>query len=150
MSRRLVPSRRRTVGVVAVASAGLLALSSCTTNNDKAQGSNNRPQAAAKAGAGWCQGVTVRFFAGGTPGDGFAPVLAKGAEQAGKDLGAKVDVVYSGWKPEKMLSDLRDAIAAKPNGIAFTGHPGDDAVLPLAKDASSAGIMMTYLNVDVP
>lgn len=164
MSPRLVPSTRRSFAAVAIASAGFLALSGCTnsssspgTASGSASGSGSSTQttgAAAQAGAdvasGWCAGVTVRFFAGGTPGDGFAPVLAKGAQQAGKDLGAKVQVVYSDWKPEQMLSDLRDAIAAKPTGIAFTGHPGDDAVAPLAKQASDAGIMMTYLNVDDP
>ena len=30
------------------------------------------------------------------------------------------------------------------------GHPGDDAIMPLAKMASEAGILMMYQNVDVP
>ena len=28
------------------------------------------------------------------------------------------------------------------------GHPGDDALMPLAKQANAAGIIMTYQNVD--
>jgi simple sugar transport system substrate-binding protein len=61
-----------------------------------------------------------------------------------------VDYVFSGWNTEKMTSQLREAIAAKPDGIAFMGHAGDDAVMPLAEEASKAGIMMMYQNVDVP
>jgi simple sugar transport system substrate-binding protein len=144
MTQRLTPSRRRSVAAAGLAAAGLLILTACT----QASGGGSGDDAAASGG--WCDGMTIRFFAGGSPGDGFAPVLAKGAQQAGEDLGAKVDVVYSDWKPEKMLSDLRDAIASKPDGIAFTGHPGDDAVMPLAADAADAGILMTYQNVDVP
>ena len=36
------------------------------------------------------------------------------------------------------------------DGIAMMGHPGDEAIMPLAKQASEAGILMTYQNVDVP
>ncbi len=138
-----LPSRRRSLAVVGLATAGLLLTSACTQRNTDGQ------QNQAGSG-GWCNGMTVRFFAGGSPGDGFAPVLAKGAERAAEDLGAEVDVVYSDWEPERMLSGLRDAIAANPDGIAFTGHPGDEAVMPLAEQAAAAGILMTYQNVDVP
>jgi len=102
-------------------------------------------------GAGkWCQGVRIRFFVGGDPGDAFASIVYKGAQQAEADLGPKVEYVFSGWQTEKMLAQLRDAIAAKPDGIAMMGHAGDDAIMPLAEQASKAGITMMYQNVDVP
>ncbi len=102
-------------------------------------------------GAGkWCQGVRIRFFVGGDPGDAFASIVYKGAQQAEADLGPKVEYVFSGWQPEKMLAQLRDAIASKPDGIAMMGHAGDDAIMPLAEQASKAGIIMMYQNVDVP
>jgi simple sugar transport system substrate-binding protein len=135
---------RRWASVAGLAVVGLLALSACSGSNE------GGGQAQGAGSGGWCDGMTVRFFAGGSPGDGFAPILAKGAEQAGEDLGAQVEVVYSDWEPEKLLSDLREAIAANPDAIAFTGHPGDEAVLPLAGEAAEAGILMTYQNVDVP
>ncbi len=97
----------------------------------------------------WAQGVTVRFFVGGDPGDTFASIVYKGALQAEKDLGCKVEYVFSGWQVEKMTSQFREAIAAKPDGIAMMGHPGDDALMPLARDAAD-GIKMMYQNVDVP
>ncbi len=98
----------------------------------------------------WCEGVTIRFFNGGDAGDAFASIVYKGAQAAQADLGAKVEFVFSGWQVDKMVNQLRDAIAAKPDGIAMMGHPGDDAIMPLAEDASKAGILMMYQNVDVP
>jgi len=61
-----------------------------------------------------------------------------------------VEYVFSGWDPEKMLEQLDEAIAVKPDGIAFMGHAGDDAIMPLAAKAAEAGIPMMYQNVDVP
>ena len=49
-----------------------------------------------------------------------------------------------------MIQQLREAIGAGVDGIAMMGHPGDEAIMPLAQMASEAGIMMMYQNVDVP
>lgn len=98
----------------------------------------------------WASGVKIRFFCGGDAGDAFASIVYKGALAAEQDLGCDVEYVFSGWNVEKMLDQLREAIAGKPNGIAMMGHPGDDAVMPLAKEAYEAGIAMMYQNVDVP
>jgi len=111
------------------------------------------PARAADFGQGtgkWCQGVRIRFFVGGEAGDAFASIVYKGAQQAEADLGPKVEYVFSGWQVERMLAQLRDAIAARPDGIAMMGHPGDDAIMPLAERASKAGIITMYQNVDVP
>lgn len=107
-------------------------------------------QAPAAAGGKWCSGVTIRYFVGGDPGDAFASIVYKGALAAETDLGPGVEYVFSGWNTEKMLDQLREAIAAKPDGIAFMGHAGDDAVMSLAAQADEAGILMMYQNVDVP
>lgn len=105
---------------------------------------------AADANAKWCSGMKIRFFVGGDAGTPFAKIVDVGAKAAEKDLGASVEYVYSGWNNEKMLTQLRDAVAAKPDGIAMMGHAGDDAIMPLAKAAKEAGIRMMYQNVDVP
>jgi len=94
--------------------------------------------------------VTIRFFCGGDPGDAFASIVYKGAMDAQKDLGCKVDYVFSGWNMGKMTAQFRDAIAAKPDGIAMMGHPGDDALMPLVTEAREAGIFVTFQNVDCP
>ena len=97
----------------------------------------------------WCSDVTLRFFAGGAEGDAFASIVYNGAVQAAHDTGAKVDYVFSGWSSEKMTQQLREAIGAKPDGIAMMGHPGNAAIMPLAEEASKAGIRMMYQNVPV-
>ncbi len=98
----------------------------------------------------WCSGVHLRFFAGGAEGDLFATVVLNGARRAQQDTGAQVDFVFSGWDGEKMVQQLREAIASHPDGIAMMGHPGSSAIMPLAEEAAAAGILMEYQNVDVP
>ena len=83
----------------------------------------------------WCSNVHIRFFVGGAEGDAFGTIVYNGAAQAAHDLGAKVEYVYSSWNPETMIRQLRDAIAAKPDGIAMMGHPGNAAIMPLATRA---------------
>lgn len=98
----------------------------------------------------WCEGVHLRFFAGGAEGDLFATIVLNGAKQAQADTGAQVDFVFSGWDGETMIQQLREAVAAGPDGIAMMGHAGSSAIMPLAEEASKASILMEYQNVDVP
>src|SRR5512144_3348362 len=83
-----------------------------------------QPPAAAPAAAtgGWCSGTKIVFFPGGTPGGGFETVVYNGALQAAADTGADVEYVWSDWDPANMVSQLQEAIATKPNGIAIMGH----------------------------
>jgi simple sugar transport system substrate-binding protein len=97
--------------------------------------------------------MKIRFFAGGEPGDAFASVVYKGAMDAAamvKPFGAEVEYVFSGWQSELIMSQLRDAIAARVDAICMMGFPGDDALMPLAEEAKRAGIIMMYQNVNVP
>ncbi len=98
----------------------------------------------------WCSKVHLRFFVGGAEGDAFGTIVYNGAQQAAHDTGAQVEYVFSGWQNEKMVQQLREAVAARPNGIAMMGHPGEAAILPLAAQADAAGIKMVYQNVPVP
>jgi simple sugar transport system substrate-binding protein len=98
----------------------------------------------------WCSDVHLRFFAGGAEGDAFASIVYNGAVQAAHDTGAQVDYVFSGWKAETMVQQLRDAVAAQPDGIAMMGHAGEAAIMPLAEQAAQAGIKMMYQNVPLP
>lgn len=107
-------------------------------------------QARAEVRDKWCKGVHLRFFVGGAEGDSFGTVVYNGAKQAERDLGPTVDYIFSGWDIERMIQQLREAVAVKPDGIAMMGHPGDAAVMPLAEEAAGAGIKMMYQNVPVP
>ncbi len=84
----------------------------------------------------WCSKVHLRFFVGGAEGDAFGTIVYNGARQAAADTGAQVDYVFSGWANEKMTQQLREAVAAHPDGIAMMGHPGEAAILPLAEQAA--------------
>ncbi|TIP06615.1 MAG: sugar ABC transporter substrate-binding protein, partial [Mesorhizobium sp.] len=100
--------------------------------------------------AQWCKDVHIRFFVGGAEGDAFGTIVYNGAKQAAADLGPKVDYIFSQWDVEKMVQQLREAVAVKPQGIAMMGHPGDAAIMPLAEQAHKDGIKMMYQNVPVP
>jgi len=98
----------------------------------------------------WCKDVKLRVFVGGAEGDSFGSIVYNGAKQAQNDTGAQVEFVFSGWNNEKMVQQLREAVASKPQGIAMMGHAGDEAIMPLAEQANKAGIKMMYQNVPVP
>jgi simple sugar transport system substrate-binding protein len=136
-------NRRRVLVLAACGAAAVATMAAALTSTASARTET------ATAGK-WCSGVHLRFFDGGNPGDAFASIVLKGAKTAQADLGPRVDYVFSGWNVEKMVSQLRDAIAARPAGIAMMGHPGDSAIMPLAKQANAKGIFMEYQNVDVP
>ena len=107
--------------------------------------------AAPAAGSGqWCSNVHIVFFPGGPEGGVFAVNVYNGAVQAQKDLGPKVDYVWSGWDPQKMIQQFGEAEATKPDGIAVMGHPGDDSFDTLIDDAESKGIIVTSQNTELP
>jgi simple sugar transport system substrate-binding protein len=137
----------RVAAIAVVALLGGTAVAACGENRNEPKQS---ALDAAAGGSGWCSGVDIRFFNGSDPGDTFGRIVRSGAERAQKDTGANVEIVYSGWDPSKMVDQLRQAIQARPDGISMMGHAGDAAIMPLAKEAASAGILMQYANVDVP
>lgn len=108
-------------------------------------------EGAAPAAEGkWCAGTDIIFFPGGSPGGPFETVVYNGAVAAAADLGPNVEYVWSDWNPEKMVTQLSQAIAIKPDGIAIMGHPGDDAYSPLVAEAEAAGIIVTSQNTTLP
>jgi len=135
--------RRRFLEVAGL-TAVTAALASCGTIGQTSPSSNQG------SGSGWAKGIHIRFFVGGNPGDAFASIVLNGAKQAQADLSPTVDYIFSGWDVETMTNQLREAVAARPDGIAMMGHPGDVAILPLAQQAHSLEIVMEYQNVDVP
>ena len=98
----------------------------------------------------FCQGVKITFFPGGTTGGGFETVVYNGAKAAEAAFGPTIAYQWSDWDPNKMISQFREAVATKPDGIAVMGHPGDDAFDPLIDDARSQGIIVTVMNTELP
>ena len=99
-------------------------------------------------GDNWCSDVKMHFYAGGPEAGGFAGIVAAGAMNAIRDTGADAEIIYSEWDFEKMVRQLRESVGLGVDAIAMMGHPGDDALMPLAKQAAEKGILMTYQNVD--
>ena len=106
--------------------------------------------AASAHSEGWCSGKTIRLFSGGPAGGAFNSIIDRGAQQAAADTGATVEIVYSDWDFDRMVTQFREAVSQRPDGIAMMGHPGDDALMPIAAEADAAGIPVMYMNVDVP
>ena len=100
--------------------------------------------------AKWCGDVKIAAFPGGPQGGVFANNVYNGYKQAELDLGPKVTYYFSNWDPPTMISQLQQAIATKVDGIAFMGHPGDDAADPLIDKAEAAGIIVTSTNTALP
>ncbi len=100
--------------------------------------------------AKWCAGVKIAAFPGGPQGGVFANNVYNGYRQAELDLGPSVTYYFSDWDPNKMLTQLNEAIATKVDGIAFMGHPGDAASDPLIDKAFAEGIIFTTANTALP
>ena len=96
------------------------------------------------------EGIRVVFFPGGSPGGPFAGVVYRGALAAEKDLGCKVEYVWSGWNPDKMIAQFKDAVARRPDAICIMGHPGVAAFAPLVDEARKKGIIVTSGNTSLP
>ena len=81
------------------------------------------------------------YFVGCSAPTGFHGYLARGAEEAGKNLGVKVTYIY----PDELtipnqVQKIEEAIAAKANGIALCEFAEDAAYVDVAKRAKEAGI----------
>ena len=91
-------------------------------------------------------GITMYFQMGGNPGDGSTLPRTNGARAAAAAFGVKLNEQYSGWQPETMLKQFREALAASPGCIEIMGHPGNDAFAALVADAEKRGIVVTSGN----
>ncbi len=96
------------------------------------------------------EGIDIVFFPGGSEGGPFASVVYRGARAAEYDLGCNVEYVWSGWLPDRMVAQFKDAIARNPDGIAIMGHPGVAAFAPLVDQAREKGIIVTSQNTSLP
>lgn len=91
-------------------------------------------------------GITMYFQMGGNPGDGSTLPRTNGAKAAAAAFGVKLVEQYSGWQPEKMLNQFKEALAASPSCIEIMGHPGNDAFAALVADAEKRSIVVTSGN----
>jgi simple sugar transport system substrate-binding protein len=94
--------------------------------------------------------ILIYMQMGGNQGDPSTLARTNGAKAAAADLGIKLVEQYSGWDPQKMIEQFKEAVAASPDGIVIMGHPGEDAFEALVDDAISQGIIITSGNNPLP
>jgi simple sugar transport system substrate-binding protein len=123
-----------------------LLIPACAPQAATPEAKEEAPAAAGKT----CEGVKIVFFPGGPPGGPFGTVVYNGAVAAAADLGADVEYMWSDWNPEKMVTQFKEAVATKPDGIAIMGHPGDDAFETAVDEARAQGILVTSQNTTLP
>ncbi|MBV1705316.1 MAG: substrate-binding domain-containing protein, partial [Hyphomicrobiales bacterium] len=100
--------------------------------------------------AKWCAGVKIAAFPGGPQGGVFANNVYNGFRQAELDLGPTVTYYFSDWDPNKMLTQIQQALATKVDGIATYGFGGEAAEGPLVDQAYKQGTIFTSLNTALP
>lgn len=81
------------------------------------------------------------YFVGCAAPTGFHGYLARGAEEAGRNLGVKVTYIYPNQLtiPDQ-IEKIEEAIAAQANGIAVCAFAPDSAYAEVAARAKAAGI----------
>jgi simple sugar transport system substrate-binding protein len=94
--------------------------------------------------------IVIYMQMGGTEGDPSTLARTNGAKDAAEKYGVTLIEQYSGWQPEKMIAQFKEALAAKPDGIVIMGHPGEAAFEALVDEAESMGIIVTSGNNPLP
>jgi simple sugar transport system substrate-binding protein len=92
------------------------------------------------AGVGMARDISIYFVGCAAP-TGFHGYLARGAAEAGKNLGVKVTYIY----PDQLtvpnqIQKIEEAIAAKADGIAVCVFAEDSVYAEVAARAKAAGI----------
>ena len=90
------------------------------------------------------KGLTIYMQMGGNAGDGATLARQNGAAAAAKALGVdQLNAQFSGWAPETMITQFKQALAAHPGCIVIMGHPGAEAFRNLVRQAVDQGVVVT-------
>ncbi len=94
--------------------------------------------------------LVIYMQCGGTQGDGATLARTNGARAAAAANNVKLIEQYSKWDQQTMIDQFKQALAAKPDGIAIMGHPGEPAFAALVDQAFAQGIIVTSGNNPLP
>lgn len=94
--------------------------------------------------------IVIYMQMGGNQGDPSTLARTNGAKAAADALGITLVEQYSGWDPQVMIEQFKQAQAASPDGIVIMGHPGEDAFETLVDEAIADGIVVTSGNNPLP
>ncbi|MBD3306213.1 substrate-binding domain-containing protein [candidate division KSB3 bacterium] len=92
------------------------------------------------------EGLVIYAQMGGNSGDPSTLPRENGAQAAEEFWGCDVNYQYSGWQPDVMIAQFKEAMAANPDGIVIMGHPGVEAFKPFVEEAIAKGIIVTSNN----
>src|SRR3978361_2003092 len=106
----------RRTRLLALALAAPLVLGACSTENSGSGDSNASDSSGASGGGG---DLTFAVVTHGSAGDAFWDVVQKGAEAAGKDLGAQVDYQSDG-DPQRQSQLIQAAVNQGVDGIVVS------------------------------
>lgn len=95
-------------------------------------------------------GVTIYFQMGGNPGDTATLARELGARDAARVLKVNLIEQHSGWDPQKMLTQAKEALAAQPDAMVVMGHPGTDAMRSVLDQAKADGVIVVVNNNELP
>ena len=95
-------------------------------------------------------GIVVYMQMGGNQGDPSTLARTNGAKAAAEALGITLVEQYSGWDPQVMIEQFKQAQAASPDGIVIMGHPGEGAFETLVDEAVADGVIVTTGNNPLP
>jgi simple sugar transport system substrate-binding protein len=94
--------------------------------------------------------ILIYMQMGGTEGDGATLARTNGAKAAAAANNVKLIEQYSKWDQQTMIDQFKQAMAARPDGIAIMGHPGEPAFAALVDQAEKMGIIVTSGNNPLP
>jgi simple sugar transport system substrate-binding protein len=130
--------RRSAKTLASLLTAGVVVLGVGACSNDSSTGTG------AKGGS-----QTYYWINHGSASDPFWIGAAKGATQAGKDLGVSVKESFHDGDVAAEKEAIQAAIAAHADGIAISS-PKDGALVDDVKKAEGAGIPVVFFNTDDP
>jgi len=134
---------KRSTRLIALLAAITLILAACGSDD-------NSDSSTTVAASAMGDEITVYMQMGGNQGDPSTLARTNGAKAAAEALNVKLIEQYSGWDPQAMIEQFKEAAAADPDGIVIMGHPGEDAFASLVADAESRGIVITSGNNPLP
>ncbi|WP_167477075.1 sugar ABC transporter substrate-binding protein [Nocardia arthritidis] len=117
--------------------AAVAVLTACSGPSSESPAPSQAPVAAGKLGS-------VAVVTHGSAGDAFWNVVKNGAQQAGKDLGVRVDYQSSG-DPGQQAKLIDNAVAQKVDGLVVS-MANPDALRSSIEKAVAAGIPVVTIN----
>jgi simple sugar transport system substrate-binding protein len=131
---------RRAFRVLAVVAAASAALAACSSQG----GAQSQPASGGGGGDTSGSNLTIQMVTHEQEGDTFWDKIRAGAEDAAKSHGIKLQYSANQNGPEQATL-VQNAIDSKVSGLAVTLSSAD-AVIPVAKKASDAGIPVVVFN----